>query len=135
MAMKLAGDCMIRLAEARIELVAENVRFVLTLTNADARIWRYNISLTSGQARNQSAGTGRVVVDDCIRAAQHVAAIAGEGYEPGSVERGLFDAMAAGGISGWQQNAGEAARASSALRAVKSKVGDAAVTEISESGL
>jgi hypothetical protein len=35
---------------------------------------------------------GRVVADDYLTAARRVAAVAGDGYEPGSVERGLFDA-------------------------------------------
>jgi hypothetical protein len=133
MATQLTGDYVIRLAEVKVELSAEDTRFGVTLTNSGDRIWKYNISIASELTRNQSVANGRGVVDDSLAAAQRVAAIAGEGYEPGSVERGLFDAMAAGDISGWQQNLSEAARISSALRAVKE--GEAAIAEVSASDL
>jgi hypothetical protein len=123
----------IRLAEVRVELSAEDTRFGVTLANSGDRIWKYNVSAITVQGyRSQSAMTGRVIADEVIAAATRVAAMAAEGYEPGSVERGLFDAMAAGDISGWQQDAGETARVPSAPRAVKA--GDAA-TEVSESDL
>src|ERR1700678_302463 len=133
MATQLTGDYVIRLAEVKVELSAEDTSFGVTLSISGDRIWKYNISIASELTRNQSVANGRGVVDDSLAAAQRVAAIAGEGYEPGSVERGLFDAMAAGDISGWQQNLSEAARISSALRAVKES--EAAIAEVSASDL
>lgn len=131
---ELTGDYVIRLAEVRVELSADDTRFGVTLTNSGDRIWKYNVSAVTPQGgyRSQSMMTGRVITDDAITAAMRVAAMAAQGYEPGTIERGLLDAMTAGD-SGWRQNLGEAARVSSALRAVKA--GEAAITEISESDL
>jgi hypothetical protein len=133
MATQLTGDYVIRTTEVRIELVAETIRFGLALANVGSGIWKYNVSLVSEETRSQSVASGRVIADDALAAAWRVAAVAGEGYEPGSVERGLFDALAAGGISGWQQNLGEAGRIARAIKAVKG--GTAVITEISESEL
>jgi len=102
MATQLTGDYVIRLAEVRVELSAEDARFGVTLTNSGDRIWRYNISAVTGEEKSQRAASGRVIAEDCLSAARRVAVVAGDGYEPGTVERGLLDAMAAGGISGWQ---------------------------------
>lgn len=104
MATQLSGDYVIRLAEVRVELAAEDTRFGVTLTNAGDRIWKYNVSAVTAQGyRSQSAMTGRVITGELFAAALRVAVMAAEGYEPGSVERGLFDAMAAGEISGWKE--------------------------------
>jgi hypothetical protein len=135
MATQLAGGYVVRLAEVRVELSADDTGFGVTLTNSGDRIWKYNVSAITPQGyRSQSVMTGRVITDEVFAAAMRVAARAADGYEPGSVERGLFDAMAAGRLSAWQQHdPGEAARIASALRAVNA--GDAAVAEISEAGL
>jgi hypothetical protein len=109
MATKLTGDYVIRLAEVKVELSAGDTRFGVTLTTSGDRIWKYNVSAVTIEQRYraQSAMTGRVIADQAIAAAQRVAAIAGEGYEPGSAGRGLPDAMAAGQIGGWQDTAKE----------------------------
>jgi len=105
MATHLNGDYVIRLAEVRVELSADETRFGVTLINAGDRIWKYNVSAVTPQGyRSQSVMTGRVITGEAFAAARHVAARAAEGYEPGSVERGVFDAMAAGDISAWQQH-------------------------------
>jgi hypothetical protein len=104
MATKLAGDYVLRITEVRFELAAESTRFGLALASVGSGIWKYNVSLVHEETRNHQAASGRVIADDAIAAARRVAAVAGEGYAPGSVERGLFDAMAAGDISGWQQD-------------------------------
>jgi hypothetical protein len=83
--------------EVRAELVAEDVRFVLTLVNAGG-FWRYNVSLTSEYTRSQSVASGRVIDDDHMSAVRRAAELAGAGYRPGTVERGLLDALATDGL-------------------------------------
>jgi hypothetical protein len=97
MATQLSGECVIRICEVRAELVAEDVRFVLTLANAGG-FWRYNVSLTSEETRSQSVASGRVIEDDHLSAVRRAAGLASAGYKPGTVERGLLDALAADGL-------------------------------------
>jgi hypothetical protein len=96
MATHLSGDYVIRICEVRVELVAEDVRFVLTLANAGG-FWRYNVSLTSEETRSQSVASGRVIEDDHVSAVRRAAELASAGYKPGTVKRGLLDALAADG--------------------------------------
>jgi hypothetical protein len=97
LATQLSGDYVVRICEFRAELVAEKVRFVLTLANAGG-FWRYNVSLTSEETRSQSVASGRGIDDDHLSAVRRAAALAGAGYKPGTVERGLLDALAADGL-------------------------------------
>jgi hypothetical protein len=87
----------IRISEVRAELVAQDVRFVLTLADAGG-FWRYNVSLTSEETRSQSVASGRVIDDDHLSAVRRAAGLASARYEPGTVERGLLDALAADGL-------------------------------------
>jgi DNA-binding transcriptional ArsR family regulator len=69
MATHLSGEYVIRMCEVKAELVAEDARFVLTVKE-----------------------------DDHVPAVRRAAGLAGAGYEPCTVERGLLDALAAGGF-------------------------------------
>src|SRR5580698_7392188 len=96
MATELTGNYVIRLAEVKVELSADETRFGLTLTNTGDRIWKYSLSLIVRWNRVRSAMTGRLMADDAITAAMRVAAMAAQGYQPGTIERGLLDAMTEG---------------------------------------
>ena len=80
--------------EMRIQLAAENARFMLTLTADPGNVWRYNLSEASHNARNSRVAFGRVIAPDYCAATRQIANVLGQGYEPGTVERGLFDLMA-----------------------------------------
>ena len=96
MSSRLAGDVSITYLEVKIQLAAENTRFMLTL-NADpgrGNVWRYNLSEASHNARNSRAAFGRIIAPDHRAALRQIAAVLGQGYPPGTIERGLFDTMA-----------------------------------------
>jgi hypothetical protein len=80
--------------EVKIQLAADSARFVLTLTADPGNVWRYNLSEASHNARNSRVAFGRIIAPDCRAALRQVAAVLGQGYEPGTVERGLFDMVA-----------------------------------------
>ena len=46
------------------------------------------------QRRNSHAALGRIIALDYRTALRQIAAVLGQGYQPGTVERGLFDMMA-----------------------------------------
>lgn len=94
MSTRLAGDVSITCLEVKIQLVAESIRFVLTLNADPGNVWRYNLSEDSKNARNARIAFGRVIAPDYSDAVQQVAVVLGQGYKPGTVERGLFDMMA-----------------------------------------
>jgi hypothetical protein len=76
--------------------------FVLTVTWDDSdNIWRYGLSATSGDTVHTRAAFGRVLAADHRAATLRAAELIAEGYAPGSVERGLFDALARGEVVGW----------------------------------
>ena len=68
--------------------------FVLTLNADPGNVWRYNLSEASSNARNSRVAFGRIIAPDYRAALRQIAAVLGQGYEPGTVERGLFDTMA-----------------------------------------
>jgi hypothetical protein len=68
--------------------------FVLTLNADPGNVWRYNLSEASSNARNSRVAFGRIIAPDYRAATRQIAVILGQGYEPGTVERGLFDLMA-----------------------------------------
>jgi len=61
-------------------------------------IWRYSLSLVSDETRNVRAAFGRVLAPDYRTAAMRAAEQLAQGYEPGTVERGLLDALAQGQV-------------------------------------
>jgi hypothetical protein len=90
----LAGDVSITYLEVKIQLAAENARFMLTLNADPGNVWRYNLSVASHNARNSRVAFGRIIAPDHRAAQRQIAAVLGQGYQPGTVERGLFDTMA-----------------------------------------
>jgi hypothetical protein len=93
---RLTGNVSITCLEVKIQLAADSARFVLTLNADPGNVWRYNLSEASHNARNSRVAFGRIIAPDCRAALRQIAAVLGQGYEPGTVERGLFDMVAAG---------------------------------------
>jgi hypothetical protein len=94
MSTRLAGDVSITCLEVKIQLAAGSVMFVLTLNADPGNLWRYNLSEASDSARNSRVAFGRIIAPDSRAALRQIAAVLGQGYQPGTVERGLFDMMA-----------------------------------------
>ena len=82
--------------EVKIQLAADSTRFVLTLNADPGNVWRYNLSEASQDTRNSRVAFGRIVALDYHAALRQIAAVLGQGYQPGTVERGLFDMVATG---------------------------------------
>ena len=70
------------------------MRFVLTLNADRGSVWRYNLSEATDSAQNSRVSFGRIIAADSRAALRLIAAVLGQGYQPGTVERGLFDMMA-----------------------------------------
>lgn len=94
MSTRLAGDVSITYLEVKIQLAAGNTRFVLTLNANPGNVWRYNLSEDSHNARNSRVAFGRIIAPDHRAALWQIAAVLSQGYQPGTVERVLFDTMA-----------------------------------------
>jgi hypothetical protein len=99
MSTQLTGDSAIKRTylESKVTLVAEAVSFVLSVYWEGGNLWKYNLSgVVSENATNARLAYGRIIAADyhaaAIRAAQQLA----QGYQPGTIERGLFDALARG---------------------------------------
>jgi hypothetical protein len=80
--------------EVKIQLAAASARFVLTLNADPGNVWRDNLSEASSNARNSRVAFGRIIAPDYRAALPQIAVILGQGPEPGTIERGLFDIMA-----------------------------------------
>jgi hypothetical protein len=95
MSTQLMGDVVSAYVEAKVRLTAEDVEFVLTVNVEDGsgNIWKYNLS-EAGATRNSRVAFGRTIAPDHRAALRQAAAVLGQGYEPGTVERGLFDTLA-----------------------------------------
>ena len=78
----------------KIQLAADSARFLLTLNADPGNVWRYNLSEASQDTRNSRVAFGRIVALDYHAALRQIAAVLGQGYQPGTVERGLFDMLA-----------------------------------------
>ena len=87
--------------ESKVRLIAGAMSFALTVAWEAGAIWRYTLSLASDTTRNSRTGYGRVLAADHQAATLRAAELLAEGYAPGSVERGLFDALAQGEVMGW----------------------------------
>jgi len=64
----------------KIQLAAENARFVLTLNVDPGNVWRYNLSEDSHNARNSRVAFGRIIAPDHRAALRQIAAVLGQGY-------------------------------------------------------
>jgi hypothetical protein len=91
---RLTGDVSITCLEVKIQLAADSTRFVLTLSADPGNVWRYNLSEDSQSTRNSRVAFGRTIAPDDRAALRQIAAVLGQGYQPGTVERGLFDMAA-----------------------------------------
>jgi hypothetical protein len=85
--------------ESKVMLITGAMSFALTVAWEAGTIWRYSLSLVSDETRNVRAGFGRVLAPDYRAAAMRAAEQLAQGYEPGTVERGLFDALAQGQVT------------------------------------
>jgi hypothetical protein len=94
MVTRLAGDVSITYLEVKIQLAAEHARFLLTLNADPGNLWRYNLSEDSHNARNSRVVFRRIIALDHHATLRQIAAVLGQGYQSGTLERGLFDTMA-----------------------------------------
>jgi hypothetical protein len=94
MSTRLTGH-VITYLEAKVQLTADDIGFVMTITKDTGTAWKFNLSQTGSERayRNYRVAFGRVLAHDHQAAVRLAAGIAGAGYEPGTVERGLFDAL------------------------------------------
>lgn len=90
----LTGDVGLAYVEVKVQLAAEGMAFVLTLSADNGNVWKYNLSEASGDTRNSRVAFGRTIAPDHHTALRQIAVILGQGYEPGTIERGLFDTLA-----------------------------------------
>jgi hypothetical protein len=80
------------LLTARATLAAGTACLMLTVTEESASLWRYNLSAR----QNSRIAYGKIIVPGHLAALRRAAGICADGYQPGSVERGLLDALARG---------------------------------------
>ena len=78
------------LLTARATLAAGAACLMLTVTEESAGLWRYNLSAR----QNSRIAYGKIIVPGHLAALRRAAGICANGYQPGSVERGLLDTFA-----------------------------------------
>jgi hypothetical protein len=78
------------LLTAKATLAAGPVCLMLTVTEDSPNLWRYNLS----ERQNSRIAYGKIIVPSHMAALRRAAEICADGYEPGSIERGLLDAFA-----------------------------------------
>ncbi len=78
------------LITAKATLAAGEVYLIVTVTQESGNLWRYNVS---GPERSRPA-YGKLIVPDHMAALLRAAEICADGYQPGTIERGLLDAFA-----------------------------------------
>jgi len=78
------------LLTAKATLAAGAACLYLTVTEDSADLWRYNLS----ERQNSRIAYGKIIVPGHMAALRRAAEICADGYQPGSVERGLLDALA-----------------------------------------
>ena len=79
----------------KIQLAADSARFVLTLNADPGNVWRYKLSEANHNARNSRVALGGIIAPDYRAALRQITVVLGQGYEPGTAERGLSAMMAA----------------------------------------
>jgi hypothetical protein len=82
-------------SEVKIQQAAFSARFVLTLNADPGNAGRYNLSGACHNARNSRVAFGGIIAPDYRAALRQITVVLGQGYEPGTVERGLSGMMAA----------------------------------------
>jgi hypothetical protein len=78
------------LLTAKAVLAAGPTCLYLTVIEESADLWRYNLS----ERQNSHVAHGKIAVSGHMAALRRAAGICADGYQPGSVERGLLDAFA-----------------------------------------
>ena len=78
------------LITAKATLAAGTAYLMLTVTEESGNLWRYNLS----ERKNSRLAYGKIIVCGHIAALRRAAEICADGYQPGSIERGLLDAFA-----------------------------------------
>ena len=63
---------------------------MLTATQESANLWRYNLS----ERKTSRLAYGKIIVPGHMAALRRAAQICADGYQPGTIERGLLDAFA-----------------------------------------
>jgi hypothetical protein len=80
------------LLTARATLVAGAACLYLTVIEESGDLWRYTLSAP----QNSRIAYGKIIVPGHMAALRRAAGICADGYQPGSVERGLLDTFARG---------------------------------------
>jgi hypothetical protein len=95
MSTRLTGDLILAYIEVKIQLTADAVAFTLAISacSGSGNAWKYNLSEASEHNRNLRLAYGRIVAPDYHAAVRKIAGVLGQGYEPGTIERGLFDML------------------------------------------
>ena len=78
------------LITAKATLAAGTVCLMLTVIEESANLWRYNLSET----KNTRLAYGKLIIPGHMAALRRAAEICADGYQPGTIERGLLDAFA-----------------------------------------
>ena len=63
---------------------------MLTVTQESGGLWRYNLS----KRKNSCLACSKIIVPGHVAALRRAAQICADGYQPGTIERGLLDAFA-----------------------------------------
>jgi len=78
------------LITAKATLVAGAAYLCLTVTQESGNLWRYNLS----EQKNSRLAYGKIIVPGHMAALRRAAEICVDGYQPGSIERGLLEQLA-----------------------------------------
>jgi hypothetical protein len=78
------------LITAKATLAAGAACLCLTVTQESGNLWRYNLS----EQKNSRLAYGKIIVPGHIAALRRAAEICVDGYQPGSIERGLLEQLA-----------------------------------------
>jgi hypothetical protein len=77
------------LITAKATLAAGAAYLCLTVTQESGNLWRYNLS-----EKNSRLAYGKIIVPGHLAVLRRAAEIWADGYQPGSIERGLLDTFA-----------------------------------------
>ena len=78
------------LITAKATLAAGAACLMLTVTEESGNLWRYNLS----EQKNSRLAYGKIIMPDHMAALRRAAEICADGYQPGTIERGLLESFA-----------------------------------------
>jgi hypothetical protein len=78
------------LLTAKATMAAGTACLMLAVTEESGNLWRCNLS----RQKNSRVAYGKIIVPGHIAALRRAAEICADGYQPGSIERGLLHAFA-----------------------------------------